>query len=765
MARTQGTNARTQRLTALLATALLATATAFAIGRVFVDHASTYRMAVAGLLSAAIAVALERRSLLLATVVSAVAMIVVVGFMVFPDTTWHGVPTLETLRAMLDAAALVGEQARVQVAPTEPLPPLMLAALTATWAAIFSSHALAFRAGSPILALLPPIALVAFADTVLEEIVRPLYGVAFLIAATAMIFADGLRRVQGWGPVWTGPGRDARLNLTAGRGARRVAAAAIGVAALSPLLLPGFGSKAIIDLSSSGGDQVRLNPLVSVSAQLQRDDPVPVFNVVTEQRSYWRVVASPHFDGINWNPDSDPVVQDPIPGTPWQVNDPADPSVSEESFTASFRTTGELALPWLPMPYPAVSTDLRSDGLRWDPEVGALELSDTIDEGVSYDVVARSVRATPDELRDLPEADPAPLADYLNVPADLPDEIALRAETWMEGAGDNVFDRVMAIQQQFTSDGGFTYDDGVRPDGGTDALVEFLDRKTGFCQQFASAMAVMLRTQGIPSRVAVGYTAGAFNEETGEFRVTTDQAHAWVEVYFPTYGWLTFDPTPNRADTVAYPYLDPAPASACSGPRCFDPDGEGPIPARPTDRNEIDTTILQLKERGTLGDPRTGSLDTQAETPPPERAGLSPRGWLLVGAAVVAVGFALIPPVRALRRRRRLWKAAREPRTLILATYDVFTERAAELGFPRAPSQTLQEYQDGVCIEGGLTQDPSAEQELGRLTTLTSDAAYAEWEPEVRDAADASRAASATLKALRHKAGWARRITGPFRRI
>ena len=61
MARTQGTNARTQRLTALLATALLATATAFAIGRVFVDHASTYRMAVAGLLSAAIAVALERR--------------------------------------------------------------------------------------------------------------------------------------------------------------------------------------------------------------------------------------------------------------------------------------------------------------------------------------------------------------------------------------------------------------------------------------------------------------------------------------------------------------------------------------------------------------------------------------------------------------------------------------------------------------------------------------------------------------------------------
>ncbi len=110
---------------------------------------------------------------------------------------------------MIDAAGLVGEQARVQVAPTEPLPPLMLAALTATWAAIFSAHALAFRAGSPILALLPPIALVAFADTVLEDVSAAVRG-RFLIAATAMIFADGLRRVQGWGPVWTGPGRDAR---------------------------------------------------------------------------------------------------------------------------------------------------------------------------------------------------------------------------------------------------------------------------------------------------------------------------------------------------------------------------------------------------------------------------------------------------------------------------------------------------------------------------------------------------------------------------
>ena len=130
---------------------------------------------------------------------------------------------MDTMHAIADASKLVGQQARRQVAPAAPLAPLVLAALTATWAAVFSAHALAFRAGSPLLALLPPIALVAFADTVLEEFIRPVYGLLFLGAALLVVFADGLRRLQGWGPVWTGPGRNARLSATAGRSARGVA--------------------------------------------------------------------------------------------------------------------------------------------------------------------------------------------------------------------------------------------------------------------------------------------------------------------------------------------------------------------------------------------------------------------------------------------------------------------------------------------------------------------------------------------------------------
>ena len=124
----------------------------------------------------------------------------------------------------------------------------------------------------------------------------------------------------------------------------------------------------------------------------------------------------------------------------------------------------------------------------------------------------------------------------------------------------------------------------------------------------------------------------------------------------------------------------------------------------------------------------------------------------------------MIPPVRELRRRLRLRKAAREPRTLILTTYDVFTERAGELGFPRGPDQTLLEYRDGVRTDGGLAEDAPELRELSTLTTITSDAAYAPREPGAQDAEDASRAASTTLKALRRKVGWARRISGAYRR-
>jgi len=78
-----------------------------------------------------------------------------------------------------------------------------------------------------------------------------------------------------------------------------------------------------------------------------------------------------------------------------------------------------------------------------------------------------------------------------------------------------------------------------------DPLANFLfERKQGHCEYFASAMAVMLRTLRIPSRVVNGFQTGEYNDLTSQYVVRASNAHSWVEAYFPGYGWVAFDPTP-----------------------------------------------------------------------------------------------------------------------------------------------------------------------------------------------------------------------------
>lgn len=117
------------------------------------------------------------------------------------------------------------------------------------------------------------------------------------------------------------------------------------------------------------------------------------------------------------------------------------------------------------------------------------------------------------------------------------------------------FGKTQAIWKHLVSDGGFTYDTETDDAAGDDALAHFLlEGKRGFCAQFASAMAVMVRNEGIPARVAIGFTPGT---QMRNYRsITTRDAHAWVEVYFgKKLGWVSFDPTPlsgGRGFTPSY---------------------------------------------------------------------------------------------------------------------------------------------------------------------------------------------------------------------
>lgn len=104
---------------------------------------------------------------------------------------------------------------------------------------------------------------------------------------------------------------------------------------------------------------------------------------------------------------------------------------------------------------------------------------------------------------------------------------------------------VLALESWFRRFGGFRYEQQPRASLHAPPLVDFVtETKAGYCQHFAGAMAVMLRLLGIPSRVAVGFTSGRLVGRV--WRVTDHDAHAWVEVWFPGYGWVAFDPTPGR---------------------------------------------------------------------------------------------------------------------------------------------------------------------------------------------------------------------------
>jgi protein-glutamine gamma-glutamyltransferase len=101
--------------------------------------------------------------------------------------------------------------------------------------------------------------------------------------------------------------------------------------------------------------------------------------------------------------------------------------------------------------------------------------------------------------------------------------------------------------------GGFVYDEQppVAPQG-TPPLVDFVtSTKRGYCQHFAGAMALMLRYLGIPARVAAGFTSGSYDADKHVWTVSDHEAHDWVEVYFPGWGWIPFDPTPGRGSLAA----------------------------------------------------------------------------------------------------------------------------------------------------------------------------------------------------------------------
>jgi hypothetical protein len=135
------------------------------------------------------------------------------------------------------------------------------------------------------------------------------------------------------------------------------------------------------------------------------------------------------------------------------------------------------------------------------------------------------------------------------------------------GQAGTPYDQAVALQRFFRTDGRFTYDERVPPASSTDAVWDFLHQRRGYCVQFATAMAIMARTLGIPARIGVGFLPGRIDEQ-GTATVTGRYAHAWPELWFNGTGWVRFEPTPAEqtgappawtvpaVDTTSRPQID-----------------------------------------------------------------------------------------------------------------------------------------------------------------------------------------------------------------
>lgn len=183
-----------------------------------------------------------------------------------------------------------------------------------------------------------------------------------------------------------------------------------------------------------------------------------------------------------------------------------------------------------------------------------------ISDGASFILVGDSrhyqVTAWVPDMNQLPNSSavlPLPqsiVEQYLQLPPDLPVRVRTLAERIVQDPADS-FEAAVRVQNYLREV--IPYDlNTPPPPSGRDVVDYFLfEAPSGFCSYYASAMAVLLRTQGIPARVVTGYANGEFDQQTQIYRVPASNAHAWVEVYFTGYGWLPFEPTPSQ-NTPAY---------------------------------------------------------------------------------------------------------------------------------------------------------------------------------------------------------------------
>ncbi len=223
--------------------------------------------------------------------------------------------------------------------------------------------------------------------------------------------------------------------------------------------------------------------------------------------------------------------------------------VLDAGLTQERRQLGErlLGVDWQPGDDGEVTTIEVSGQLPVYDDVEAVFARETV-EGTPYLITGQATTATPEQLAAAGTDYPAWVTDrYVQLPGTVTDRTRALARTIAATAdGDSPFAVAVAIQDDLRERIRYVEDIAAPPDGRDVVDHVLFETREGYCEYYASAMVVMLRSLDIPARMVAGYYPAAYDEAEAGFLYRQRNAHAWVEVYFPEYGWIAFEPTASR---------------------------------------------------------------------------------------------------------------------------------------------------------------------------------------------------------------------------
>ncbi|MFC4787320.1 transglutaminase TgpA family protein [Nocardioides sp. MAHUQ-72] len=503
------------------------------------------------------------------------------------------------------------------------------------------------------------------------------------IGFMTLLFLQESEQVARWGrPLVENPD-SAGASTFGPQGAVRASAGTIGsvataLALVVPLLIP------TLDLhvfdggrGPGGGSDISIrNPMIDLRRDLSRPEDVPLVRVTTDDPApdYLRISVLNRFSDNEWSSgDRDVPAGNTADGQMPALVGVAG-TVPRREYGYEVAVDRAFASSWLPTQAPisriVASGDWRYDTSTMDFISGDKEVTTA---GMQYSMTSVDLELDAADMASAGSAYGLVSKDYLDTPTDLPPMVRTLANEVTRDAPSR-YEKAVALQNWFSSTGHFTYDLHAQPGNGVDDLVAFLSTgdggRTGYCEQFAAAMAVMARTLGIPARVAVGFLEP---DEVGPgvWEYSSHDLHAWPELFIPGSGWVLFEPTPAGAGTTV-------PSYTTQDVPVNDPT-LSPSASRPTE---------SLPSRG----PRDSLSPSESDAAGSASGGDSGFPWLPIGGGlagfVVLAGLALLPrTVRRGRRERRLGGGIEEVWAELRAT-------AVDLGVPwpesRSPRETRQ---------------------------------------------------------------------------